>query len=211
MAFNKKPNISSSSKKPKEFEMLVDAFKSLPSVGTKNAIKYAYHIIKLDQYYVDEFAKRLKEAKTNLNYCKYCHNLTNQEFCQICLNSNRTNTLYIVENISDLDKIEELHIHHGYYHVLHGEINPKKGITRDQIFIDDILDHIDKFNIKEVLIATSLSVSGEMTAEYIRNMLSHRDDINVYRIGFGLPNNASIDYSDEQTLKFALMNKRKIN
>ncbi len=200
-----------SSRKPKEFELLVDAFKSLPAVGSKNASKYAYHIIKLDQYYVDEFAQRILNAKKALKYCKYCHNLTNHEFCHICLDQNRENSLYIVENISDLDKIEELHSYHGYYHVLHGEINPKKGITKDQLFLEDIVDHIKQFNIRDVLITTSLSVSGELTAEYIRNLLSDMEDINVYRIGFGLPNNASIDYSDEQTLKFALMNKRKIN
>lgn len=196
--------------KPKDFELLIDAFKSLPSVGTKNATKYAYHIVKSDNIYIDEFIKRIINAKKNLKYCSLCHNITENDICNICKNDNRINTLLIVDSVADLDKIEEIGIHNGYYHVLHGEINPKQGITDKELFINDIKDHIQKANINEVLIATSFSISGEITAEYIKNNIKDLLNINVYRIGFGLPTNSSIDYSDEQTLKFALINKRKI-
>ena len=196
--------------KPKDFLFLVDAFKSLPSVGTKNATRYAYHIIKADQTYIDEFIERIIKAKKNLKYCDICHNISTTDICNICSDDKRNNSLLIVCNIADLDKIEEMSIHHGYYHVLHGEINPKQGINDKNLFINDINDHIKKYQIDEVLIATPFSVSGEITAEYIKNKLSYIKDINIYRIGFGLPTNASIDYADEQTIKYALINKRKI-
>lgn len=195
--------------KPKDFEMLVDAFKSLPSVGTKNAIRFAYHIIKSDNRYAEDFIKRISRAKSNLCYCKYCHNLSSSEICNICNDEQRENKLLIIDSILDLDKIEELLVHQGYYHVLHGEINPKKGIADKDIFINDIKNHIEKFGINEVLIATSFSVAGEITSEFIMKQIPN--NIDVYRIGFGLPTNSSIDYSDDQTLKFALLNKRKIS
>lgn len=196
--------------KPKDLELLIDAFKSLPSVGTKNATRYAYHIVKSDNLYINEFIKRITNAKNNLKYCSLCHNITTNDICNICINENRDDVILVVDSIADLDKIEELNIHKGYYHVLHGEINSKKGITDKELFINDIIDHIKKTNIKNVLIATSFSIAGEITAEYIKNLLKNINDINIYRIGFGLPTNSSIDYSDEQTLKYALINKRKI-
>lgn len=195
--------------KPKEFQLLVDAFKSLPSIGQKNANKYAYFLLKQDKHYINEFIDRINSAYNNLKYCIYCHNLANQDVCTICKDDERDNTLCIVESIVDLDHIENAHFYKGYYHVLHGEINPKKNISVNNIFIDDLKSHIKKFNIKEVIIATSLSIEGEITAEYIKEYLNDID-INLYRIGFGLPSNASINYSDEQTLKFALINKRKL-
>ncbi len=196
--------------KPKDFQYLVDAFKSLPSVGTKNATRYAYHLIKADNNYIDQFIERIKNAKNNLKYCDICHNISTSDVCNICSDDKRDNSLLIICEIADLDKIEEMSVHHGYYHVLHGEINPKKGITDKNIFINDIQEHIKNYNINEILIATPFSITGEITAEYIKNKLSNLENINIYRIGFGLPTNASIDYADEQTIKYALINKRKI-
>lgn len=196
--------------KPKDFLLLVDAFKSFPAIGQKNAIKYAYHILNCDEFFIKEFLNRINNAKKNLRYCQMCHNLCfGNELCDICSSNRREKTLCIVDSIEGLDKIEESQIFNGYYHVLHGELNPKKNISEKNLYINDLISHLKKYQIKDILIATSLSIPGEMTCEYIRNLLIN-EDVNIYRIGFGIPNNSSINYSDDQTLKFALINKRKI-
>lgn len=196
--------------KPKDFQLLVDAFKSLPNIGTKNATKYAYHLLKSDDFYINEFISRINKAKSNLNYCKKCHNLSNNEICEQCSVITPNVSLCIVASIEDLDKISSTHMFNGYYHILHGELDPKKNIDNKKIFIDDLISHIKEYEINEVLIATSFSISGELTSEYIKNILKDLN-IKIYRIGFGIPMNIKINYADDQTLKFALLNKQKVN
>lgn len=195
-------------KKPKDFEYLIDAFRSLPSVGTKNANRFSHYIIKMDEKYVKDFAQRLINAKNNIMLCKYCHNISSSEICNICNNKERHKTICIVSNIEDLERIEESNSYYGYYHILHGELNRKNNA--DSLFLNDLENHIDEYEVKEVIIACTFSYNGEITSEYIKNLLSNKE-VSIYRIGLGLPMNSSIDYADDETLKQSLLNKKIMN
>lgn len=196
-------------KKLKEYEYLVDALNSLPSIGIKNARKLAYFIIKQDMDYCRMFSSRIVNARTSICFCSKCHNITDKNICDFCLDFTRAKKLCIISDVEDLEKIEKTNFD-GYYHVLHGELDIRKNINNKNIFIDDIKERIIQDNIKEVLIATSYSVHGENTANYIINLISSLKDVEIYRIGFGIPLNSSIDYIDQETLNQSVLNKKKI-
>lgn len=195
----------------KDFEYLVDALKSLPGVGTKNAKKWAFFLLNQDLKYINDFTKRIINAKTNIKKCTQCSNFCENKVCDICSNEHRNKkTLMIVSNIEDLERIESSNVFNGLYHITGGEISIRKSVPVEHTNITTIRNRVIDNEINDVIIATSFSHDGEMTADYILRMLSDLNDVNVYRIGFGIPLNASIDYADDETIKQSLLNKRML-
>lgn len=198
-------------KKPIEFEYLVDALKSLPGVGTKNAKKWAYYLLNQDERYINDFVSRIKNAKQNIQYCIECGNIANSNKCAICSNPLRDeNQICVVATVEDLDRIEESGNYNGLYHVTHGELSIRKNVLVKHTNIDTLLSRLKKHpEVNEIIIATNFTHDGEMTASYIVNLLENIN-VRIYRIGFGLPLNSAVDYADNETLKYALSNKRII-
>ncbi|WP_027123812.1 recombination mediator RecR [Mycoplasmoides pirum] len=193
-----------------EFEHLVDAIKALPSIGTKNARKIAFFLLKKDQYFIREFISRLQIARSTLKRCIECNNWSKDLKCEICVSPLREkNKLCIVATVDDLLTIEKCQGYNGLYHVLDGELSKQKNIDPDMLNIRNLKEKIYQQNINEILIATNFTIEGELTANYIKLLLKD-SPINIYRISLGLPINSSIDYADETTLKMAIQNKQKI-
>ncbi len=195
--------------KPKEFEHLIDAIRSLPNIGLKSANKIAHFILKQDDKYIRTFILKIKEAHDYVKICKTCGNIAVKDECAICLSSSRDRTkICVVSNIDELDRIEDSKLYNGLYHITNGEISFKKNVLVEHTNINSLIDRIDN-DILEVIIATNFTHDGEMTAQYIKEILSKKDII-ISRIGFGIPLNASVDYADNETLKHSFNNRRKI-
>lgn len=193
--------------KPIEFDYLVDALKSLPGVGYKNATKWAYFLLEQDSNYVDSFINRLKNAHNKIKNCNQCNNLTTKDLCDICTSSHRDTTqVCVVNSIEDLQRIEDSNNYHGLYFVLKEEVNPKQPDANLKCLVS-LYNYIsDRHCVKEVIIATNFTISGQLMAKKIVDLLTPCT-IKIYRIGFGLPLNGAIDYADDETIKYALMNK----
>lgn len=193
--------------KPIEFDYLVDALKSLPGVGYKNATKWAYFLLEQDSSYVDLFINRLKNAHNKIKNCHQCNNLTTKDLCDICTSSNRDTTqVCVVNSIEDLQRIEDSNNYHGLYFVLKEEVNPKQPDANLKCLVS-LYNYISNCHgVKEVIIATNFTISGQLMAKKIVDLLTPCS-IKIYRIGFGLPLNGAIDYADDETIKYALMNK----
>ena len=190
--------------------MLVDALSSLPSIGKKSARKLAFFLLDQDQKYIHEFTNRIVNAKKNIKRCVACNNISLNSLCSICSNSNRDkSTLCVVPTTEDLDKIEFSGCYNGLYFVINGELtNKKSDMNLVEANIRVLANRIkDDSKIVNLIIATNFSYSGEYTSEYIQNSLSDLE-LNIFRIGFGLPLNSSLDYADNETLKQAFINKR---
>lgn len=190
--------------------MLVDALSSLPSIGKKSARKLAFFLLDQDQKYIHEFTNRIVNAKKNIKRCVACNNISLNSLCSICSNSNRDkSTLCVVPTTEDLDKIEFSGCYNGLYFVINGELtNKKSDMNLVEANIHGLANRIkDDSKIINLIIATNFSYSGEYTSEYIQNSLSDLE-LNIFRIGFGLPLNSSLDYADNETLKQAFINKR---
>lgn len=198
--------------RPKEFELLIDAIKSLPSIGTKAAERIAYFLVHQDLQYINEFTSRINTAKLNIKFCKQCGNFSFDDLCPICSNPNRDNQkLCIVNSIDELNKIEQTGSFDGIYFVLNDEINLKTKKNIDSQIVKRLIDYCAKKQFNEALIATNFTINGEATNIYLNKLLKDiLPHVETYKLAIGLPVNSALDYADESTLKYAIKNKTKI-
>lgn len=198
--------------RPKEFEYLIDAINSLPSIGTKAAEKIAYFLINQDEKYLCEFIHRIKQAKLKIKYCEQCNNFSYEKFCPICLNKERDNKkLLIVNNINELNKIEATGVFNGIYFVLNDEINVKTKKNINEEIIKKLVSLCKKKLFNEITIATNFTINGEATNIFIKKILSSiLPNVSFYKLAIGLPINSALDYADATTLKVAIKNKIKV-
>ncbi|OGS35215.1 MAG: recombination protein RecR [Elusimicrobia bacterium RIFOXYC2_FULL_34_12] len=192
----------------KSLSQLIGALKRLPSVGQKQAERFAYFILKSSEHDIEKFASAIINAKRNIKTCSICCSLCEADVCEICSDETRdTKTICVVENYTDLQVIEKTRKYKGLYHVLMGVISPLDGIYQDSLSIKLLTKRLN--GVKEILIATNPTVEGDATAVYISQILKPHN-INVTRLAKGIPSGGSIEYADEVTLVNALDGRKEI-
>ena len=197
----------------KELKSIIDltnSFKKFPSVGSKSAERMAYALLDMDKSEIDEIINAIENVSTKVHQCPICGVLTENNICSICEDKNRNHTTCIVVSHSkDVLAFEEIGTYHGVYHVLNGEISAYHGVTPKDLRISELLDRINKEDIKEIIIATNPNIEGDTTALYLAEILKNKD-VKVSRIGFGMPIGGQLDYTDSYTLKKSLENRTSI-
>lgn len=187
---------------------LYEQLRRLPGVGSKTAMRLAYHIIDMPADEVQQLAAALQNAKQEIHYCSKCYNLTDGDICEICRDSSRDQfTICVVEQPQDIAAMERSHGYRGLYHVLHGVLSPLDGIGPDKLRIKELFQRLQSESISEIIIATNSDVEGEATATYLAQFLKPIG-ITVSRIAHGLPMGGDLEYADEVTLSKALENRR---
>lgn len=183
---------------------LIEEFFRLPGIGAKSAQRLAFHVLNMPMDQVQSLSSAILNAKANVQYCKCCYTLTDQEICPICNNPRRDHhVIMVVENTRDLAAYEKTGKFDGVYHVLHGAISPMLGIGPDDIKLKELMQRITEQDIQEVIIATNSSLEGETTAMYISKLIKPAG-IKVSRIASGVPVGGDLEYIDEVTLLRAL-------
>ena len=187
---------------------LYEQLRRLPGVGSKTAMRLAYHIIDMPAEEVQQLAEALSSAKKSIHYCSQCYNLTDGDKCAICSDPSRDNfTICVVEQPQDIAAMERSHGYNGLYHVLHGVLSPLDGVGPDKLRIRELFQRLQRESISEIIIATNSDVEGEATATYLAQLLKPIG-ITVSRIAHGLPMGGDLEYADEVTLSKALENRR---
>ena len=187
---------------------LYEQLRRLPGVGSKTAMRLAYHIIDMPESEVQQLAEALSSAKKSIHYCSQCYNLTDGEKCAICSDPSRDHfTICVVEQPQDIAAMERSHGYNGLYHVLHGVLSPLDGIGPDRLKIRELFQRLQHESISEIIIDTNSDVEGEATATYLAQLLKPIG-ITVSRIAHGLPMGGDLEYADEVTLSKALENRR---
>ncbi len=195
---------------PNTLTKLIENFQMYPGIGPKTAERLAlFTIQKLSPEKVKAFSDSLKEALVKIKKCEVCGNITENDLCDVCSSPTRDDVLMIVESTKDVLVFEKTNQYNGKYHVLGALISPLNGISPEDINLKTLISRVEKENIKEVIIATSANIEGEMTALYIKNILEEKE-ISVTRIGYGLPVGADIEYADEVTLIKSLEGRKKL-
>ena len=196
---------------PLVFQNLIDSFKKLPGVGAKTAERMAYDVLNMSKENIESFATSILSIN-NISRCPICGNLSeNNENCELCDNEERDHkTICVVHGPKDVFAFEKMKEYHGVYHVLNGYISPSKGIGYDDINLPSLLQRIKENNIEEVILATDLTMEGEITAMYISKLLEKYENIKVTRLAHGLPMGAQLDYADEMTLFKAFSNRKEV-
>ncbi len=199
-------------KLPRAVNRLIEQFEHLPGIGPKSAQRLVFYLLHNPEEQINEFAQRLRAIKTETVLCSVCHNVAEQDPCDICADDGRDDSLLcVVERPLDLIAIENSDKFQGRYHVLHGSIDPLNNIGPEQLFLLDIKNKLDK--VEELILATNPTMEGEATALYIKEMINKSGkypSLQITRIGHGLPIGADIEYADGVTLARALEGRRKL-
>lgn len=194
----------------KPLGQLYEELRRLPGVGSKTALRLAYHIIDLPEAEVKALAQALLQAKTGIKICQRCFNLSDGDLCEICRDKQRDQSLIcVVEDSQDVIAMERSHGYKGVYHVLHGVLSPLDGVGPDKLKIRELLLRLQQEEVKEIIIATNSDVEGEATASYLASLLKPLG-LTVSRIAHGLPVGSDLEYADEVTLSKALENRRSM-
>ena len=194
----------------KPLAKLIDEFSKMPGIGPKTAQRLAFYILKNSSESVANLAKAILEAKEKVKHCSICSNITDQEICEICRNTNRDKSIIcVIERVRDLIAIENTGEYKGLYHVLEGVISPLDGVEPENLKIDSLLKRLKTEKIQEIILATNPNIEGEVTASYITKLIEPLN-IKITRIAYGVPIGGSLEFADEVTLTQALMGRQEI-
>jgi recombination protein RecR len=141
-----------------------------------------------------------------------CFNLADGPVCRICSDERRDRqAICVVEQPSDVISIERTHEFAGRYHVLGGALSPIDGIVPEDLRITELYARVRDGGVREVVIATNPTTTGEATALHLADGLRQASaDLTVTRLASGLPVGADLEYADELTLGRALAGRRAV-
>ncbi len=182
----------------------------LPGIGPRSAYRLAFFILRMQDEEAIQLAKSIEDLKQKIRYCRICFNLTENDICSICSDENRDKSVIcVVEHPQDAISIENTGEYKGLYHVLGGAISPPDGIGPENLRIRELLERIEKQEIKEIILATNPNVNGELTATYLSRLLSGKA-AKITRLATGVPFGGDLDFADEVTIARALQARQTI-
>lgn len=193
-------------------QRLIEEFKRLPGVGTKTAVRYAYAALNFKEEEAERFADAIIGAKRDVFRCPVCCGLSSVEGeCDICLNESRDSSLVcVVESPKDVMVMERVRTYRGVYHVLGGVLSPIDNVTPDDLNVKELIARAKEGGIREVVIATNPTPSGDATASYLARILEPYGVV-VSRLAYGIPVGGDIEYADEVTLLRAMEGRKYFN
>lgn len=189
---------------------LIEALRCLPGVGPKSAQRMAFHLLESDRNGGQRLAQSLLEALDKMTHCQTCRILSETDLCPLCADSKRDHgQLCVVEMPSDVQAIEQATSYPGVYFVLMGHLSPLDGVGPEALGMDLLAKRLDTDQIREVILATNLTIEGEATAYYISELARSRS-ITTTRIAHGVPLGGELEFIDSGTLSHAFQSRQHL-
>jgi len=202
------------SRRPEEspIEGLCRELRKLPGIGTKTALRLAFHLLKGSRDDVRRLANVLLEVAERIHPCPQCGNYCDSALCPVCRDPSRDQgVICVVEEAYEVGAIERAGRYRGLFHVLGGRLSPLDGIGPEHLNIDGLVSRIANApeTPVEVILATNASVEGEATAVYLQGLLSPHVS-RVTRLARGIPVGSDLEYVDGTTIGEALAGRREM-
>lgn len=197
----------------KLIEDAVNEVAKLPGIGKKTALRLVLHLIKENESRTMALSEALTRLRSNIRFCKTCHNISDEEECNICKSHKRDKSIVcVVEDTQDVMAIENTAQFLGVYHVLGGVISPMNGVGPSDIKIDSLITRLTKGNneIKEIILALSPTMEGDTTNFYINRKLASFS-VKITSIARGIPMGGELEYADEITLGRSILGRTLFN
>ncbi len=189
---------------------LIEEFRKLPGIGTKNAQRLAFHVLRSSEADAAALADAVRDLKTQLRLCSVCNNITDVDPCVYCTSATRNQRqVCVVEEPTNIAAVERTRTYNGVYHVLHGTLSPLHGVAPEHLRTGNLLARVEGGEVEEVILATSPTLEGEATASYLADMLKPLP-VRITRIATGVPAGSDIEYADEVTMSRALEWRREV-
>ena len=199
-------------------EKLTEIFNEFPGIGERQAKRFVYFLMGRQNGYTTLLSDLIKELKKEVMQCSECFKFfllkdNNAKICEICSSSNTDDAvLMIVEKDSDLESVNKSRVYAGKYFILGGLVPIVEKNTNSRIRVNELLSKINREkNLREIILAFSLSPQGNHTDFYIRNQLKNlteEKNIKISSLGRGLSTGTELEYSDNDTLRNALKNRQ---
>ncbi len=187
---------------------LIEALRRLPGVGVKSAQRLAFHLLQHDRDGAKRLARALDDAVAKTRHCARCHTFTEGEVCATCLDPRRdARLLCVVESPADQAALERSGSYAGLYFVLMGRLSPLDGVGAQDIGAAELLERASDGVVQEVILATSFTAEGEVTAHALAQALRARG-LKVTRLARGVPAGSELEYVDLGTIAHALVDRR---
>ncbi len=191
----------------KLLESAVNEMAQLPGIGKNTALRLVLHLLKRPEEQTTRLAKSLLDLRTEIKFCKNCHNISDGTYCEICQSPHREHHMVcVVEDIRDVMAIENTSQYRGVYHVLGGKISPMDGVGPHDLNISSLVEKAQKGKIKEVIFALSSTMEGDTTNFYIYKQLS-KLNLKTSTIARGIGVGDELEYADQVTLGRSILNR----
>lgn len=191
----------------KLLERAVNEMALLPGIGKRTALRLVLHLLRQPNHQTLDLAEALSKLRSEIKFCKNCHNISDFELCEICANPHRNEELVcVVEDIRDVMAIENTSSFKGLYHVLGGKISPMDGIGPNDLNIQSLVEKVRLGNIKELIFALGSTMEGDTTNFYIYKQIQDFDII-TSTIARGISVGNELEYTDEVTLGRSIINR----
>lgn len=183
-----------------KFDNLVEALSTLPTVGKKSALRFAYHLILNDTFNAMKISNAIESAVRSVRSCSRCGGLSEHEICDTCLDESRDSSkLCIVESAKDILVLEENNIYDGLYFVLN-------NLEEDSI---EKLRDIVREDVKEIIFALTPSISNDAVIIFIEDRLKEFS-LEFTKIAQGVPTGVHLENVDFLSLSKALSLRTKV-
>jgi len=191
----------------KLLENAVNELARLPGIGRKTALRLALHLIRQDVQNVESFSQAIMKMRNDIKRCTICHNISDNEICDICANHKRDHSLVcVVQDIRDVMAIENTGQYNGVYHVLGGIISPMEGIGPEDLTFESLILKASEGQIKEIILALPTTIEGDTTNYYLSRRLIG-NPVLLSTIARGIAIGDDIEYADEITLGRSIVNR----
>lgn len=198
----------------KLLERAVSETAKLPGVGRKSALRLVLHLLRKDASQTHALANSLMHLRDEIKYCKFCHNISDEDVCEICANTGRDrSTLCVVENVQNVMAVEATGQFHGLYHVLGGLISPMDGIGPGDLQIDSLIRRVEEGGISEVIFALNPTMEGDTTNFYISRRiqaLTLAEPVTLSALARGICVGDDLEYTDEITLGRSIIDRKPL-
>jgi recombination protein RecR len=193
-------------------QRLVTELGKLPGIGQRTAQRLAFHLLRVEGEEAAALAAAILEVKEKIRPCEICFNLADEARCRICQDERRDPAVIcVVEEPGDVIPLERTHEFRGRYHVLGGALSPIDGVDPEDLKLTELYRRVEGGEVREVVLATNPTTTGEATAHHIAAALRERTpDVAVTRLASGLPVGGDLEYADEVTLGRAFAGRREI-
>lgn len=200
-------------------DKLITLFESFPGVGARQAKRFAFHVLTMNDLDVTELSKLIADIKGSVVECDSCHRFFSKNggdttLCSICTSQNREHDrLLVVERDSDIQAIERAGIYNGLYFVLGGTVpllsNADTYRLRAGALKATVKARLDE-GLSEIILGFSVNPDGENTARFVESVLSPiitDTPAKISHLGRGLSTGSEVEYADAETIKNALKNR----
>ena len=185
----------------------VNEMSQLPGIGKRTALRLVLHLLRQAPEQTTQLTQALQNMRSEIKFCKSCHNISDVDICEICANPHRNDSIIcVVEDVRDVMAIENTSSFRGLYHVLGGIISPMDGIGPQDLNIESLVDKVKKGNVKELIFALSSTMEGDTTNFYLYRQIQEYNII-TSTIARGISVGDEIEYADEITLGRSIVNR----